>query len=111
MTPNPALADWKKRERDECSSVRYQVPITRMKPGEIVHSKKPWRVRRTIRCVQLWAAEMEITQIPGGWRVSGVVCLFWGRMGWDGMSWDGLDWDGIKVQARKRESTVGTVMK
>ncbi len=39
---------------------------------------------------------MEITQIPGGWRVSGVVCLFWERMGWDGMTWDGLDWDGMR---------------
>lgn len=41
MIPKPALADCQKRARAACSSVRYQVPTTRTKPGEMVHSKNP----------------------------------------------------------------------
>lgn len=64
MIPKPALADWQKRARDECSSLRYHVPIMRMNPGEMVHSKKPWRARMAISWAQFWAAETVITQTP-----------------------------------------------
>lgn len=65
MMPKPALADWKKREREECSSRVYQLPMTRTKPGLMVHSKNPWRARRIMRWVQFWAAPMQVTQTPG----------------------------------------------
>lgn len=71
MMPKPALADWKKREREECSSRVYQLPMTRTKPGLMVHSKNPWRARRIMRWVQFCAAPMQVTQTPGceeeGW--------------------------------------------
>lgn len=65
MMPKPALADWKKREREECSSRVYQLPMTRTKPGLMVHSKNPWRARRIMRWVQFCAAPMQVTQTPG----------------------------------------------
>jgi hypothetical protein len=65
MMPNPALADWKKRERLACSSTLYQLPMMKTvypvfqyirqqgetwqdvrKPGEIVDSKTPCRNRK-----------------------------------------------------------------
>ncbi|EKG14880.1 hypothetical protein MPH_07920 [Macrophomina phaseolina MS6] len=45
MMPKPALADCQNRAREECSSRLYHDPTTRTKPGEMVHSKKPWRAR------------------------------------------------------------------
>lgn len=42
IIPNPALADCQNSAREECSSRLYHEPTTRTKPGEMVHSKKPW---------------------------------------------------------------------
>lgn len=33
MIPKPAFADWKNSERELCSSVLYQLPMTSTKPG------------------------------------------------------------------------------
>lgn len=65
MIPKPAFADWKNKEREECSSVLYQDPMTRTKPGLMVHSKKPCSARRAMRWCQFWAAAMQVTQTPG----------------------------------------------
>jgi hypothetical protein len=76
--PKPALADCQKRARAECSSLRYQVPIMRMNPGDIVHSKRPWSARSAMSCAQFCAAAMQITQMPARpGRIS--------RSGWEQM--------------------------
>lgn len=62
--PKPAFADWKTRAREACSWVLYQEPITRMKPGLMQHSKRPWRARRARRCRKLEAKPMQRTTRP-----------------------------------------------
>lgn len=42
--------------RDACSDFRYQMLVIRVKPGAIVLSKAPRKVRSTIMTAQLLAA-------------------------------------------------------
>ena len=65
--------DCQKRERLECSSVRYQTPVMWRKPGDILLSKKPWRARRAINCDQFWTALIHMRHIPGQYYYVGQV--------------------------------------
>ena len=48
--PQPAFADWKANDLEACSLVVYQFAMSRVKPGEMLHSNMPCRNRSARNC-------------------------------------------------------------
>lgn len=65
--------DCQKSDRLACSEVRYQAPVMRRNPGEMLHSKKPWRARRAMSWDQLLHALMQRRQTAEVKELEGVV--------------------------------------
>ncbi len=64
MMFQPELADWKNRQREECSRAVYHREMMMRKPGEMTHSRAPWTKRKPMNCAQSVKKAWMRTTIP-----------------------------------------------